>query len=50
MMQAGYKIWPLVTLLNLTIVPLESRILVGNLVGVLWGIYFNLAFALSGSS
>ena len=44
-MLAGLKLWPLVSLLNFTIVPVEKRILVGSLVGVGWGIYLSLVAA-----
>lgn len=40
-MLAGYKLWPLVSLLNLTCVPLEHRTQVGNLVGFVWGVYLS---------
>ncbi|MCJ1408420.1 hypothetical protein MMC19_002495 [Ptychographa xylographoides] len=39
MMIAGYKLWPLVSLFNLTVVPVEHRVLVGSFVGLFWGIY-----------
>lgn len=45
MMKAGLKLWPLVSLLNFTVVPVERRILVGSLVGVGWGIYLSLIAA-----
>lgn len=38
-MLAGYKLWPLVSLLNFTVVPVEQRTFVGGLVGLGWGVY-----------
>ncbi|KAJ6442206.1 mpv17 / PMP22 family domain-containing protein [Purpureocillium lavendulum] len=45
MLFAGYKVWPFVCLLNLTIVPFEYRILVGSTAGLAWGVYINLMYA-----
>ncbi|KIW21134.1 hypothetical protein PV08_01714 [Exophiala spinifera] len=42
MMIAGYKFWPLVSLLNLAVVPVEQRMLVGGLAGLAWGVYVSL--------
>jgi protein Mpv17 len=42
---AGLKVWPLVSLLNFTIMPVESRVLFASAVGVLWGIYLSLLAA-----
>ena len=44
-MLAGYKLWPLVSLLNFTVVPVEKRTLVGSLVGLGWGIFLALKAA-----
>ncbi|MCJ1364535.1 hypothetical protein MMC16_003646 [Acarospora aff. strigata] len=44
-MRAGLKLWPLVSLLNFTVVPVEKRILVGSMVGVGWGVYLSLMAA-----
>ncbi|KAJ5362379.1 hypothetical protein N7541_003223 [Penicillium brevicompactum] len=41
-MFAGLKFWPLVSILNFAVVPANRRMLVGNLFGVLWGIYLSL--------
>ena len=38
-MLAGYKLWPLVSILNFTVIPVEKRTLVGSLVGLGWGIF-----------
>jgi hypothetical protein len=42
MIMAGYKFWPMVTLLNLIVVPVEQRMLVGGLAGLVWGVYLSL--------
>jgi len=42
MVLAGYKFWPLVTLVNLVLVPVEQRMLVGGLAGLAWGVYVSL--------
>jgi hypothetical protein len=39
---AGLKLWPLVSILNFTLVPLEYRIMVGSTVGLFWGVYLSL--------
>lgn len=44
-MVAGYKLWPLVSLLNFTVVPVEQRTLVGSLVGLGWGVFLALRAA-----
>ncbi|KPI41388.1 PXMP2/4 family protein 3 [Cyphellophora attinorum] len=45
LMKAGWKLWPLVSILNFTIVPVHRRILVGSVVGLFWGIYLSLIAA-----
>lgn len=42
LMMAGWKLWPAVSLLNFTIVPVNRRILVGSIVGLFWGIFLSL--------
>ena len=42
MLSAGYSFWPLITLLNLVVVPFDQRALVGNTAGLLWGTYMTL--------
>ncbi|KAH6724283.1 hypothetical protein BKA61DRAFT_27059 [Leptodontidium sp. MPI-SDFR-AT-0119] len=42
MVFSSYRFWPLVTLTNLILVPPSQRILVGNLAGLVWGIFVNL--------
>ena len=44
-MIAGYKLWPAVSLLNYTVVPMENRVVVGSLVGLGWGIYLAMRSA-----
>ena len=44
-MIAGYKLWPLVSLLNFTVVPVERRVVVGSLVGLGWGVFLALRAA-----
>jgi protein Mpv17 len=41
----GWKLWPLVSILNFTLVPVQRRILVGSVVGLFWGIYLSLIAA-----
>jgi protein Mpv17 len=41
-MQAGWKLWPAVSILNFTVVPVQHRILVGSVVGLFWGIFLSL--------
>ena len=43
---AGWKLWPLVSLVNFTLVKtVEGRNLVGGLAGVVWGVYMSLVAA-----
>ncbi|CZR51725.1 related to glomerulosclerosis protein Mpv17 [Phialocephala subalpina] len=43
MMQAGWTLWPFVSLLNFAVVKsVEMRSLVGSLAGLVWGIYLSL--------
>lgn len=37
----GWKLWPAVSILNFTVVPVHRRILVGSIVGLFWGIYLS---------
>lgn len=39
---AGQRFWPLVSILNFTVVPLEYRMLSGQVAGLFWGIYLSL--------
>ncbi|KXJ94066.1 hypothetical protein Micbo1qcDRAFT_159035 [Microdochium bolleyi] len=42
-MVAGWKLWPLVSLINFTLIKtIEGRSLVGGLAGVVWGVYMSL--------
>lgn len=42
MLFAGWKFWPLVTLLNLCVVPWNWRPVVGNSAALCWGVYVTL--------
>lgn len=39
---AGQKLWPLVSIVSLTLVPVERRMVFGSIVGVGWGIFLSL--------
>ncbi|KAI0480958.1 hypothetical protein GGR56DRAFT_297977 [Xylariaceae sp. FL0804] len=39
---AGYKIWPLASIVSFSCVPVERRIVFLNFIGLLWGIYMSL--------
>ena len=41
-MWAGYKLWPAVNVVQHVFVPVEKKILVGNLVGMGWGTFLTL--------
>lgn len=42
---AGYKIWPLASIISFSCVPVERRIIFLNFVGLVWGIYLSLIAA-----
>ncbi|KAL7927390.1 hypothetical protein ACQKWADRAFT_276541 [Trichoderma austrokoningii] len=42
MLFAGYRVWPLVCLLNLVVVPFDYRQLVGSIAGLGWGVFLSL--------
>lgn len=42
MIFAGQKLWPAVSIANFTLVPLEYRMLVGNIAGLFWNIFLSL--------
>jgi hypothetical protein len=42
MLIAGYRVWPIVGLLNLSVVPFDYRQLVGSVAGLFWGIFLSL--------
>ena len=42
MVLSSYQFWPLVTLTNFAVIPASQRMLVGNLAGLIWGIYVSL--------
>ena len=39
---AGQKLWPLVSIISLTLVPVEKRMVFGSTIGVGWGIFLSL--------
>lgn len=39
---AGQKLWPLVSVISLTLVPVERRMVFGSVIGVGWGIFLSL--------
>jgi hypothetical protein len=41
-MIAGFKLWPFVSVLNFTLVPVDQRLLVASLFGVVWAVYLSL--------
>lgn len=43
MLFAGYRVWPLVCLLNLVVVPFDYRQLVGSIAGLGWGVFLSLS-------
>lgn len=45
MTTSALKLWPLVSLLSFTVVPVDKRVIVGSIVGVFWGIYLSLLVA-----
>ncbi|KAL1620537.1 hypothetical protein SLS56_009610 [Neofusicoccum ribis] len=42
---AGTKLWPAVSLISFTMVPVDKRVLFGSIVGVAWGVYLSLVAA-----
>ena len=42
---AGYKIWPIASILSFSLVPVEKRIVFLSAVGLGWGIYMSLVAA-----
>jgi hypothetical protein len=43
MIFAGQKLWPAVSILSFTVIPLEHRMLFGSAAGLFWGVYLSLA-------
>lgn len=39
---AGSKLWPFVSIVSLTLVPVEQRMVFGSTIGVGWGIFLSL--------
>ncbi|KIW27131.1 uncharacterized protein PV07_06900 [Cladophialophora immunda] len=46
LMISSWKLWPIVALLNFTLVPVNRRVIVASVVGLFWGIYLSLFAAL----
>lgn len=44
-MLSGLKVWPPVSLLSFTLIPVDKRMLFGSVCGFLWAIYLSLATA-----
>ncbi|KAJ6445162.1 SET domain-containingprotein [Purpureocillium lavendulum] len=42
---AGYKIWPVASIISFTFVPVQRRIVFLSFVGLIWGIYMSLVAA-----
>lgn len=43
LMVAGYRLWPVVSLLSYSVLSsVESRALLGSIAGLIWGIYLSL--------
>ncbi|EKG13681.1 Mpv17/PMP22 [Macrophomina phaseolina MS6] len=42
---AGTKLWPAVSLISFTMIPVDKRVLFGSAVGVAWGVYLSLVAA-----
>lgn len=42
LLTAGQKLWPLVSIISLTLIPVEQRMVFGGIVGVGWGIFLSL--------
>lgn len=42
---AGYKMWPIASIISFTFIPVRRRIVFLSFVGLLWGIYMSLVAA-----
>ncbi|KAH6654658.1 hypothetical protein BKA67DRAFT_286454 [Truncatella angustata] len=42
---AGFKIWPLASIVSFSCLPVEKRLIFLNFIGLLWGIYMSLVAA-----
>ena len=42
---AGYKVWPIASIISFSLIPVEKRIVFLSGVGLLWGIYMSLVAA-----
>jgi hypothetical protein len=43
MTMAGLKLWPAVSILSFSVIPLEHRMLFGSVAGLFWGVFLSLA-------
>lgn len=50
LIRAGQKLWPLVSIISLTLVPVERRMVFGSIIGVGWGIFLSLLSGGKGKS
>lgn len=41
----SYKIWPVASIVNFALVPVEKRIVFLSSVGLIWGVYMSLVAA-----
>jgi hypothetical protein len=42
---AGYKIWPIASIISFSFIPVHRRIVFLSFIGLLWGIYMSLVAA-----
>lgn len=42
---ASYKIWPLASIVNFALIPVEKRIVFLSAVGLVWGVFLSLTAA-----
>lgn len=41
----SYKIWPVASIINFALVPVEKRIVFLSAVGLIWGVYLSVVAA-----
>ncbi|KEF61746.1 uncharacterized protein A1O9_03316 [Exophiala aquamarina CBS 119918] len=46
LMISSWKLWPLVAIINFTLIPVDRRVILSSVVGLFWGIYLSLFAAL----
>jgi hypothetical protein len=42
---AGYKVWPIASIISFSLIPIERRIVFLSFIGLLWGIYMSIIAA-----